>query len=55
MSLVNAKGPNPESIASWLDALDGVAEYAATKCAGAAEIAAVYRPRATRRMSYLRL
>ena len=41
-------------IASWLDALDGVAAYAATKCAGAGEIAAVYRPRATRRMSYLR-
>jgi glutathione S-transferase len=45
---------NLARVASWLDALDGVSAYAATKCAGAGEIAAVYRPRATRRMSYLR-
>ena len=43
-----------DALRAWLDALDARPEYRATKCASPAAIAAVYRPRATRRMSYLR-
>jgi len=49
-----ARAHGLDALCGWLDALDGLPAFCATKCAGAAEIAAVYRPRATRRMSYLR-